>query len=419
MNMKFLLVFSLVSIAITACGGSSGTADPIDADISDLKNNAVIAIGGRFDSNLSAVGTTLSLATDENSTGTTIRDGNTITVDPDEAVLCREQSVYDGELADCIAFFKDVTVKLVAASELAGELTYLYQQQPVLILSYAPNSESIELNFFGLKTVLSGYELINPSPAEEPRTIPTVMRGSFKVSTTATNMVEGQEAGSITYSVAKQIRIETVDDDGSSTFSMNPGTLLSVNADASTGQGGMTFNLGAISAATPTDSGLGRLNLQGFTGKADVNPANGELVVSNFGLSKGPFSVSINNEEVMSAALKAFGFRVTESTDMEPGEIIIDSDMNLSAMVRQFAGNDLEDGLLAMTLGIVAPSTTSISRSGNGATKIGGAGPLTVSLGSTPEVGDPSEETVEVNSGECFTDLFDEESDVPSAEQCL
>jgi len=150
-----------------------------------------------------------------------------------------------------------------------------------------------------------------------------------------------------------------------------------------------------------------------------VNPTDGSLVVRNFGLSKGPFSLSVNNEEVMRAALGAFGFRVTEGTDMEPGELIIDGNLDLSVMLKQFAGAGLDADVAAMALNLMATSGTSISRAGNGSTQIGGAGPFTVSVSQTPTVGNPSIETVQVNSGECFDGLLDDESAAPSAEQCL
>jgi len=200
---------------------------------------------------------------------------------------------------------------------------------------------------------------------------------------------------------------------------MQPGTLFEISADAATGKGSLSFDVGAIAAAAPTDSGVGSMNLAGFTGQAEVNPDDGVLVVRNFGLTKGPFSVSVNNEQVMSAALGAFGFRVTEGTDMEPGELIIDGNMDLSVMVKALANDELGNGLAAMALKMMAPNGTGISRAGNGKTKVSGAGPFTVSLSQTPVMGIPNLESVTINSGDCFTELFDELSPAPSAEQCL
>jgi len=487
MNVKKILVTSLVSLVVTACGGGSdnsnppvagsdpvnvveptvagdglvNTAEPVAAGTGELKNNAISSIGGRFDGSLTAVGTALndnsdfgstvndvatggsdqmvenlptdlgiqqdvenwmsvSLGTDENSDSTTSRDGNIITVDPDEAELCREEGIFDQSSADdfanCTAFFKDVTVRLVATTEEEGLVTYLYQQQPVISLGYAPNSESVELDFGGIKAMLDGIAVIEPN--EFQGELPSVMSGSIKVSATETNQIQGQEAGSVSFDIAKPIQLVSSNDEGETSLSMGSGTLMSISADAGTGQGNLSFDLGAISAAAPTDSGLGQMNLAGFTGEADVNPNDGVLVVRNFGLSKGPFSFSVNNEEVIRATLGAFGFQVTEGSDLEPGELIIDGNMDLSIIAKQFADNEMGDNLVAMTLDMMAPNGTIFSVAGNGATQVGGAGPFTISLGQTPAQGTPTLETVIVNSGQCFTELFDDSVPPPSVAQC-
>ena len=468
MNAKVVLITSLVSLVITACGGGSSSDEQINIEAADLKSNAIGSIGGSFDGSLNAVGRTInqnsslgstindvatggseqlgedvptdagiqnevqnwlnvSLATDESSGTTTTRNGNVITVDPDEAELCREEFLVDQsnaqELSNCTAFFSDVTVRLVATAEEAGVLTYLYQQQPVVSLGYAPNSESVELDFGGLKAAIDGYSALEANSGlalyDEPTTTPDEMTGSIKFSTTETNTVEGQEAGSISFAVAKPIRIAAVDDAGGQTsLSMQTGTLFSISADAATGQGSMSIDFGALSAVAPTDSGLGQMNMAGFTAQADVNPTDGVLEVRNFGLSKGPFSLSLNNEEIMRATLGAFGFTVTEDTELEPGALTINGNMDLSVVLNQFGENVYEDGVIAMALDMMAPSGTSFSRAFNGTTQIGGAGPFTVTLGQTPDIGAPTVQTVEVNSGECFTDLF-EDGVEPSAEQCL
>jgi len=258
--------------------------------------------------------------------------------------------------------FKDVTVRLVATAEEAGEVTYLYQQLPVVSLGYAPNSESVELDLGGMKAAIDGISnLINSD--EGQITSPNEMKGSFRFTATETSSVEGQEAGSISYAVAKPIKIASTDDEGvESSLSMQTGTLFSISGDAETGVGSMSFDIGAISAAAPSDSGFAQMNLSGFTGQADVNPV--------------------------------FGFTVTEGSDLEPGELIIDGNMNLAVVFNEFAENEYVDGVVAMALNMMAPNGTSFSRAGNGTTQISGAGPFTVSFAQTPDIGNPTVEIV-------------------------
>ena len=465
MSTKVLLITGLVSLAISACSGDSNTSEPLEADTVDLKNNAIGLIGSSFDRSLNAVGSSanqnsdvgntitdvavggadqmgedistdsdiqeevqnwlsVSLATDENPASSTTRNGNIVTVDPDENELCREEGIFDQLDAqgytNCTEFFKDVSVRLVATAEEVGTLTYLYQQIPVVSLGYSPNSESIELDLGGIKAALDGLVALGIEDDNvELIATPDEMSGSFKFTATENNSADGQEAGSISFEVAKPIRFVGQDDEGNgNSLTMQTGIVFSIAADTATGEGSLLIDLGAITAAGATGDGLGQMNLAGFTAQADLNPADGELVVRNFGLSKGPFSLSLNNEEIMRATLGAFGFRVTEGTDMEPGELIIDGNMDLSVVLNQFAENEYDDGVIAMALDMMAPDGTSFSRAGNGTTQIGGAGPFTVTLGQTPDIGTPTVETVVVDSGECFTDLFDG-SAAPSAEQCL
>ena len=121
---------------------------------------------------------------------------------------------------------------------------------------------------------------------------------------------------------------------------MAPGTLFAISADVGTGIGSLSFDVGAISAAAiDEDSQLGKLNLAGFTGKADVNPDNGTMVVSNLGLSRGPLSVSIDNQEVLKMTLQSFGFQVSEQSDA----LTINGDLNLSLFADATGLNDMAE----------------------------------------------------------------------------
>jgi len=469
-----LLLAGMISVLVTACGGSGGTDTPtplVPTDTAELKNNAAAAIGGDFDGNLSAMGQVLnrnrdvledtnlvvaggsdtlpqdvdtqpiiqnsvqslvlaSLAAGESSEGVTTRSGNTLNIDPDEAELCNDgdlfgsdESLFGGAISfteeyeqerldRCRELLTGLTVELIASGEESGEVNYLFQQQTMLKLNYAPGSESVELDLGGLKTFGDAYAVIYADEQEPGDELPSTMTGSFKMATVTSSSTIGQESGSVSLDIVKPINVA----DGEESISMAAGTLFAVAADVATGQGSLSFDVGAIAAAVQDDSGLGRLNMAGFTGKADVNPENGTLVVSNLGLSKGPFSLSVDNQEVLKLTLQSFGFSVSEQSD----EITIDGDMDLSLLIDQMGGFGLEySDITNIVLGLMAPSGTAFSRAGNGALKIGGAGPFSVTIGATRTQGDREESVVTVNSGECIFDLVSEEGEMPSAENCL
>ena len=469
MKTRHLLLTGLVSALLTACGGSSNpppSSQELVADTIDLKTSASGAIGQSFDGNISIISQMLnansdvilspvevvsggpnavqpieqpdiqvqntvqnvvetSLGAGENTASATTRTGNSINVDPDEDELCRDETVFGdfslADLADCKNLLANLTVELVATTEENGILTYIYKSQPMLRLGYGTTGESVTLELAGLKTFLNDASLIRTGdPIED---LPTTMVGAFKMTALATNTTPGQEAGTISMEIVSPIRYTATDEQGLTDVSFDVGTLFSVTADSATGVGSMFFDVGALVAAAPTDSGYGYLNLAGVTGTADINPNNGTFVVSNFGLSKGPLSMSLNNTEVINATLGAFGFHVTPGNDLEAGQTIIDGNMDLSVMLNNIAGAEfgLSDDIASLALRVMAPSSTSFGVAPNGATRIGGAGPFTMSIDIFNQANEVSSTLIQANSGDCFSSLVDENSDLipPSPDQCF
>lgn len=473
---KNLMLIGVISLAVSACGGSSSSDTPtplVAADTAELKNTAAASIGGNFDGNLTAAGTVInrnnnavfgtvgdvvaggsdefaedietepvlqnnieslvlaSLSASEGSEGVTTRTGNTLLIDPDDTELCEDEtldllgsldnfSVFgsdrESELDRCTELVKDITVQLVASGESSGEVSYLFQNQTMLKLGYGPDSESVEMDLGGFQTFGTAYNDIYGSEFDEPDSFPSAMTGSFRMSAVTTNSTVGQEAGSVSMDIVNPINIVNPTELGDQSISMATGTLFAIEADANTGRGSLSFDVGAISGVLPSDSGLGRLNLAGFTGKADVNPDNGSLVVSNLGLSRGPLSVSIDNQEVLEMTLQSFGFNVSEQSE----QLVIDGNMNLSLMLSSIEGFSLmEQGLANLALNIMAPDGTALARAGNGALQIGGTGPFSLSLGTTNTEGQFEQTAVTINAGECIDEITGDEIDAPSAQKCL
>ena len=162
------LTLLAAGLLVAGCGGSSGNGgvqvNPIliDASTADLKDNASINIGGSLDTSLDGVSrvtsgdggdgfddpattgigglwgddaqsllnTSLDLGTEEN----TVREGNRITIDPDDAAVCSEELVGmdtdQAEFQRCQALVADMLVQIDATSDTAGTMTYLFQSQP-------------------------------------------------------------------------------------------------------------------------------------------------------------------------------------------------------------------------------------------------------------------------------------------------
>lgn len=464
MRVKNSLFVAVASLIVSACGGSGGSSTPkpeITTDTETLKSRAAVSIGGEFDGNATAVSRVVnrnrsviidtttqvtvggsdefqedvvyepvvedsirplvyaSLAAGEGSNGTTTRNGNIIDIDPDDNELCNEGlddvDQMSSEYSNCLEMVKNITVQLVVDSEESGEVNYKYSDQSVVKFGYAPNAESAEINLGGLKGMIESVAVIY-NGTEDSAEFPEEFSGSMKFSTVTNNSKSGEEAGSMAWEIVNAITIAATSDGVRESITMDPGKLFEIEADSAAGIGSLSFDIGAIASVFQDDAGLGRFNMAGFSAKADVNPENGTLTVSNLGLSRGPMSMSIANTEIMKMTLENFGFKVTDESE----DITIDGNLDLSLMLDNMGGFfEAEDGFANAIVKIMAPTGTAFSRAGNGALMIGGTGPFSVSLGATNSEGESEDVAVTVNAGECLEEFSADAEDMPSADQCL
>ena len=446
MLIRNVLLLSSVAGFIVGCSGESNSPEPVTASTQEIKETAIANLGRRFDSNAAAAesvfndnqdvieGTTLdvvsggtetfpepldaninlesqikeivesTLALGEEGDAVTTRTGNLITINPDEVDLCADENeiALDDSSADCVALMKHLTVSLLATSEESGLLTYLFKEQPLIIMGYTPNTESLEINFGTISAVAEEWQMINGT--EGSLDMPDVFTGSLKSTTTATNVDAGSEAGSISMEVVQAISI--ISEAAGSEFSMQPGTLFSMNADAATGVGGMEIDIGAIQGIFDVDDSYAQFNLSGFSAKAQVNPDAGEFVVSNFGIGRGPLSIKLDDEEALKVTMETLGFTVNE----ESGELRMDGNLNLTAVISDLLADDSE--FLSQSLSMSLPQGSTLARLGDGSLKVGGVGPFSISLTTEDMFGGINTETVVANVNEC---LFDSPSTADSA----
>ena len=303
-NKGIAVSFVLFAFALVAsgCGGSSGGSgsgsDSIVALTStdDLKNNASVNIGGSLDSTLdgvssvitgsdtvtndpasnieiltdddgnlvitndpentdiselwnddaqSFVDTSLNLGNDEN----TVRDGDRITIDPDDAAVCAEELVDisedEAEFQRCVALISDMLVQIDATSDTAGSMTYLFQEQPLVVIGYADNSNSFEINLGTLKTLLDAEIALNPeSNSDSPL---DTISGAIRLSAVATNTTSGAEAGSVAVEVSQALEVASAD--AGTTLSLGTGQIFGVTADAASESVSFEVAVGALQAS--------------------------------------------------------------------------------------------------------------------------------------------------------------------------
>jgi hypothetical protein len=442
MKMSALAVAGSVAL-LTACGGGSGnndTPDPIVEDTSTeaLKASASRNIGGSLDSALdgvsrvtsggdssdgfsenpentgigglwdddarSLISTSLDLGNDEN----TVREGSRITIDPDDAEVCREELVgmdsTDAEFQRCQALVADMLVQIDASSDTDGRLTYLFREQPLAVLGYSPDSNSFELNMGTMKTLLEAEALLDPDP-DLSSPLDTI-RGALRLTATATNQTSGAEAGSVSLQVSQPLEIASAD--ATTSLSLGAGTVLSMSADAAAESVAIDIGWGALQLTAPDEDGLvTSLDMRGLSVSIDLSEDDDQLTVSNVGIGQGPLRIALDNAEVLNMGLDTFGFTVS-ATD---GSITLDGALDFSLLVRQVLEDDTVSDTLFELLELTAPAGTQF-RDEFGVLLVDGGGPVQYSLTSQDDTGITVVDQLTVFAGQCADDVGDFESDV-------
>jgi len=450
-TVRLFAPLTAMSIALlSACGGGSDPDDTVNNDDPDpiipvttattgeLKSTAANTAGrslgnaltgmqsvtGSADTSASAglsqgnsspqsfISSTLAL--DDSGNSVTTREGDRVTIDPDESQLCAEEFAdsFSGtdSIAQCEALMADLSVVLNANGDEAGDITYLFQNNPVVTLGYGNGRDSMALNLGGLKLFVDASDALDPDAFGETGT-PETMQGEISFIAINTNNSSGQEAGSVSIEVTQALAIG----DSDAALSLGTGKLFSISADAGSGTGTMSFDIGAISAAAPfRDEDVASLNLDGFTGTAEldlIEAATGEdvnITVSNLGIGRGPLEMRINSVDALRLTMETFGFSVTETSDglSEQSSVQINGDMNIGVMLDNASGLNVDASrALQAMLSVQAPGGTILGQSSNPsygeAFKVLEGGPFSFSLSTTDESG--SEDTsFSVNAGECY-----------------
>ena len=432
-NIAPALLLVAASLLVASCGGSSGSdPDPIVSDTStgDLLNNASINIGGSLDSSLdgvsrvtsggdstdgftedpadsgigglwssdaqSLVDTSLSLGNENN----TVREGERITIDPDDAAVCAEELIDtsddQSEFQRCQALVADMLVQIDATSDTAGTLTYLFQNEPLAVVGYTDNSNSFELNLGTLKTLIDADNALNPDFSDDSPL--DTIEGAILVSASATSQTVGSEAGSVSLEVSQPVSIASAD--AGDTLSLDTGKIFELSADAANESATIEIELGTLQASINDGDSVNSVDLDGLTAIVDFVNNSDELVVSNLGIGQGPLRFALDNSEVLNLGLDTFGFTV--SADDE--DITLTGALNLSLIVREvFEDNAVSDTLFTM-LEMTAPAGTQLSEQFNGSTMVASGGPLSYTLTTQDDNGNPMVNQVTVNSGQCVDD---------------
>lgn len=391
-NIGGSLDITLDGVADATSGGGSTNGDFTDGDdgIGQLWN----------DEAQSLIDTSLALGGDESNT---TRNGTRITIDPDDAAVCSENLVNMSadqiEFERCKALVADMTVQLDATTETDGTLTYFFQSQPLATIGYTPTSNSMELNFGTLKSLIDADNNLNPDAGNESPL--DTLSGAIRLSANLTNATEGAEAGTVALDVTQPIAIASAD--AATTMSLGIGKVIAFSSDVASETASMELAIGALQASADEDGSVSSMDMKGLTAIIDVAANNSEqLIVRNLGIGQGPLKIALDNKDVLSLGLDTFGFTVSEAGD----KITFDGALNLSLLMNEILEDNTVSDTLFSLLEITAPAGTKISEQINGSLMVASGGPLSYSFTSTDEDGSNTNQVV-VDAGQCADDVAD------------
>lgn len=244
------------------------------------------------------------------------RSGNTITIGPDERHVCLQWLEADpdsNEVSECEQLLSDLTVRIEVSSEDSGTLSYLFANQTVLQVTYAPTEASYELFLPTVNTVVQRLVSITG----DQNTLPDVMQGALKLSAQITNRAPGAESGRLTLAVTQPVSISSASDNYS--FSLGTSTLFDVSANAATTNGSINIDINSLAftaedliGAQPTS--VTRFNLPAFSLAADIKRSGTEVDLANVGLGRGPLTITVDENQFLRISLATFSATYNDIT---------------------------------------------------------------------------------------------------------
>jgi hypothetical protein len=362
MNINEVLGIGLVGASDDNNGSTPMVGDEIeDADL--------------YDDNVDALMRS-SLALD-GADATITREGNIITIDPDESAICDEQvrggALLPEDLTQCTEVYQSLRVILDAQTDDTGVITYEFDGLAFLNIGYSPNGGSYEINLGGLKSLIGATGDVSQ--------LPDTMTGAMRVVATLDDSTGVAQAGSVAMLVTEPISI--VDAAENVNISLGNSELFSISSDGS-GTTTIESSFGALSAALPftadddeftgaddpvdnSASDIISFVMNGFTSQLDIDETNEEVRLSNTGST---LSVGINNGEAIRLSVSNYGMTLnSDSISISPGLTL---GASLTGVLSQYVG---ESSLNSAQFNLSMPTgTVLVPDEGSGSTRINSGG---------------------------------------------
>lgn len=348
----------------------------------------------------------------DGSTADVSRTGNTITIDPDEQALCAdtEGSSPEQGITTCSQLMADLTVRVEASTEDSGVITYLFRNEPLLSIGYAPTGVIYELELTTLNTVVQAEADLS----EDEDAPGASISGTVRLSALLLSEGTSDESAELSLQIVNPLSV--VDNSAAQTLlSLQPSTVFQINTETASETVVTKVDWGALQLSdefldSENNNNSLMLNLGKLTGQVSASGSGAPVQISNVGIGDVPLTVTINSADSLSFGLDTFG----ASLDNDTGILTLTSALGLRYVVDNLAGTI--EGLpeqYRLSISASAPAGTGFQAQDNGSTKVTSGGPLTAtSVSVSNDSTQSSQQETTVQAGECFDDVEDEDTPV-------
>jgi len=394
------------AVALTACDSDTSGTGSVTGDADLIVRNAAKHVSKNAGVNLTDMQT---IVEGSSVVSTLAKRGKSSSLATDSYSKDYEDSIYNLVLPTLTGgnstteqngntiVLSDLSVRIDASSDDTGRLTYLFGGETVLEIQYAPASAAYEFFLSGFNRMVQRAADISGDQSD----LPDTMQGALKLTTSINNTANGTEAGRMSLAISQALRLSSSIENYSLTAGMS--TLFDVRSDTNTGviSASVAINALKISAAGLLGSepdAVTNIDLPEFSGTAKLTRSGTEILLSNFGLGRGPLTIDVDSNQVVRLELPKLTAKYNDLTEtLEFSQrLALNAVINYSrAAFGWFADDSRQE------LSVTAPTGTTLQRQLNDSVKIESGGPFNYRYSYTSN--DKNfEQNASFQLGECF-----------------
>ncbi|MGQ7845603.1 hypothetical protein ACUNV4_14055 [Granulosicoccus sp. 3-233] len=344
------------------------------------------------------------------------REGNLITIDLDDTAICNEtladRAGFMDDFEECLQIAQQFLVQVDAVTDDTGRIHFLFQEQPVVSIGYAPNLGSYELSlpgFFQMTTYINDLRGFAGS-------VPETLTGALLVEAEVEGNGETVSAARLSLHISQALRI--ADSSTNTDISIGQSEVVSFQANADDSVS-VSTDMGAINAlydissestsvdefGNVTTESTGQstvaLAVSAVTAQLDVAADGQSARLRNAGIGNAPLSLQIDGEQALSLTLNEV------SMTLSPESIDFDSNLTLGLMLGEafaesLTGDDPEGNYTSAEAAVSIPAGSSLVDQDNGSTRVD-SGSLSLQVSATGAQGSVSQ-SFDASAGQCFDD---------------